>query len=60
MKSRSESAVVLNVRALTVQMEHIVTRTDTSLAKEGGVPRGSEFDSVWLLLGDVNAFNSSP
>ncbi|RVW77202.1 hypothetical protein CK203_043348 [Vitis vinifera] len=46
--------------ALTVQMEHIVTRTDTSLAKEGGVPWGSEFDSVWLLLGDVNAFNSSP
>uniref|UniRef100_F6I5I5 Chorein N-terminal domain-containing protein n=1 Tax=Vitis vinifera TaxID=29760 RepID=F6I5I5_VITVI len=45
---------------LSKRMEHIVTRTDTSLAKEGGVPWGSEFDSVWLLLGDVNAFNSSP
>lgn len=51
-------AVVLNARALPVQRERIVgTRTDASLAKEGGVPRESEFDLVWLQLGDANAFN---
>ena len=45
-KSQSEEAVVLNGRALPIQREKVAgTRTIASLAKEGGVSKGTSL--IW-------------